>query len=205
LRDLYLARDLGLRLGDERTQVPAPHVRLDIDAALAVIAADLVEPFGQAETGQLPQWHRGARAAGPGRQQDGQGAKVIDVVALGQRRAHHDVKAAVTGEQQTRRAPSQGGSHRVSHFGQRQAVAGNRLAIELDIEGREPMRLRNTQIGHAAHAPQRRRNPLCRGAHLVQVIAIHLHGHVAAYASGWAASRHRRCQRQRLSAVRCAR
>jgi hypothetical protein len=51
-RGLDLLRDGSLRVGDEAAQVAAPDIGLDHDAALAVLAADLVGSFGGVEAGQ---------------------------------------------------------------------------------------------------------------------------------------------------------
>ncbi len=54
--------DLGLRLGDDRGDVASAHIGGDDDAALAVLARDLVLPFADRDLGDLLQQDRRRRA-----------------------------------------------------------------------------------------------------------------------------------------------
>src|SRR4029453_5242341 len=48
--------DPQLRLLDERPEIPAAGVRLDDDAPLAVLAADLIRPFAHADARERGEW-----------------------------------------------------------------------------------------------------------------------------------------------------
>ena len=85
--------DLGgqacLGLIDVAAQVTANHVRFNVDAALAVVAADLVQALREAELHQLAQWYRTtnlgalrfARRGGICWQHHRQCAQFVEVVA----------------------------------------------------------------------------------------------------------------------------
>ena len=141
---------LRLRLRDERAEVAAAHIGLDDDAPLAVLAADLVEAFRELEAGEL---RAAAPSAAAARRSSGSitgrapTASRSSRVALSQ--PDDDVEAPVAFEHEPGLAPAQRGGDGVGHVLDRQAVAGDGVAVELHVERREAGGLLDPHVGRA--------------------------------------------------------
>ena len=142
---LHLARDPPLRLGDERAEVAAAHVGLHDDAALAVLAADLVGPRRDLDLRHGRQRHvarlRERRVAPRGSAPAP--AALASGSGIGRRSRRRGRRADASGRRTTRskrRSPSNtwpavlaadGDLDDVLHVGDVEAVARERRAVEL--------------------------------------------------------------------------
>ena len=135
------AATCALRLGDERAEVAAAHVGRDDDAALAVLAADLVRARRDLDVGHRRQRHEAARARPRGRTRvaavawrsaAAAGSAAPQRVEVGAQvlgQAHDDVEAAVALEDLAGLLAADRGRDDVLHVGHVEAVAGQRRAV----------------------------------------------------------------------------
>ena len=110
---------LLLRLGDQRADVAAAHIRRHDDAPLAVLAADLVGPLGKREASQPARagWLRDGRSA-VGRQRHRQIASVPrDWRARSSGKPDHDLETPVALEHQPGIAPADRRADNILHGG----------------------------------------------------------------------------------------
>jgi hypothetical protein len=85
----------------------------------------------------LAQRHRGTRLTVNRWQHDRKRAEDVEVPTLLARQANHDVETAIAIEDLPGLPTRHSRGHRISHFLDRQAIAGDCGAIEDDVEGRE--------------------------------------------------------------------
>src|SRR3546814_19044399 len=91
--DLHL-RDLLLRFGDKGARITAFQVHLHDDAPLAILAADLVQAFGETDLRDLGERNLPPQTAFL-RKQDRNHADVVEVDASGIGAANREVEAPV--------------------------------------------------------------------------------------------------------------
>src|SRR3546814_8290519 len=120
--------------------MPAFEVHLRDDAPLAILAADLVESFGQPDLRHLRERYLPAIAAFR-RKEDRKRANIVEIHARCVWNAHGDVEAPVALIEQARFAPAERCRHGVSDFLVLQAVPRNRVAIERNVMHRSPATL----------------------------------------------------------------
>ena len=179
---LTCAATLLLRFGDEGAQVVAADIGLHHDAPLAVFAADLVQAFGKAELAPVRCSGTDARDPPSPGSITGKRPDRVEIVARGAVEAHDDVESPVAFEDDAGFAPAERSRDGVGDVLQGQAVAGDGIAIELDVELREACRLLDLDVGCARNGVQDRRDLLRRRAHCVEIVAVELDRDVAAHA-----------------------
>jgi hypothetical protein len=97
-------------------KIAARDVGFDVNAPLAVIATDLVQPFGETELGELAERNRGPWLALGGRQHHRQRTAEIEVVALRAGQADGDIEPPVSLEYLPGGPAPERGGDRISEF-----------------------------------------------------------------------------------------
>src|SRR3546814_6987977 len=149
------------------------------DAPLAILAADLVESFGQPDLRHLRERYLPAIAAFR-RKEDRKRANIVEIHARCVWNAHGDVEAPVALIEQARFAPAERCRHGVGDFLDRQAVPRNRVAIERYVEHRSPADLVGLDAARSRNALEHLHHLVRGERHLVEVVAIELDRDVAA-------------------------
>ena len=116
------------------------------------------------------------------RERYGQVTHAIDIRANRLREADDDTKAAVAFEDLAgETTPERRGDDLLGVLS-RQAVAGQRFAVEVDGKQRQSRDLLDLHVRRTRNLPEDRFDPFRRSEHHLQVIAIDLDGHICAHA-----------------------
>src|SRR3546814_9080443 len=122
-------------LGDKGARITAFQVHLHDDAPLAILAADLVQAFGDTDLRDLGERNLPPQTAFL-RKQDRNHADVVEVDARGIWDANRDVEAPVAIVEQAGLANTERRRKGDCDLLDRKTVTRNRIAIELKDEGR---------------------------------------------------------------------
>ena len=190
--------DALLSFGNKRAQVAAADVCLDHDAALAVVAADLVRPFAHLKPGQLPSGINagpvGDDTAARGRQDVRGGSRSRR--ATGEWEAFEPSRfwrrcsgrRTISGKRlspsKTRPAsrPPNGDCYHLLDIGDRQPIARDGRPVDLHLMNRKA-----ESFVRSSRRPHRARSAGCGRwrrhsvAYRAKSIAIDFHGHIASH------------------------
>ena len=129
----HFRRHFALRLFDDRGDVASANIGGDDDAALAVLARDLILPLADRDLGDLLEQDRRRRAAARGRQRHGYVLERLKFGALLVAEADHDGKATVALEDDASLLSANRGADDVLHGRQIKPKSRDRVLVYLDV------------------------------------------------------------------------
>ena len=145
------------------------------DAAAAVLAQDLVRPFGFLDVGELPRRNPADRGFDQEVAQPLRGAQPV-------RQPHRDVEPAVAVDDARHHAPIRQPAELLDHGRRLHAVERGAAVIDADFELRNQDLLFDLKIGEPGMPPTRWRSRFRRGAQRVEIVAEDLQRDLGAHA-----------------------